>query len=251
MQINRQCAAVAALAAISLVSSQAMARNASQMSDLVGARAASAQGQVEARGFTYIDEHVGKEYVHTYWWNARDKNCIDIKLADGRYHSITDAANSDCNQKGRGGAGAAVAGAAVGALLIAALTSHKSSHHDDGKHYANVEDDAHYERGYTDGLHNAAYHNYDRSDAYANGYSAGVDEREANLSHHQRRGGYAQNCPSDLRGNECDYYKDGYKAGAQDGSSGMSMAYERHDGYDSRFEPYFARGYTDGWRATR
>jgi hypothetical protein len=23
---------------------------------------------------------------------------------------------------------------------------------------------------------------------------------------------------------------------------GMSMAYERHEGYDSRFEPYFARG---------
>jgi hypothetical protein len=32
---------------------------------------------------------------------------------------------------------------------------------------------------------------------------------------------------------------------------GMSMVYERHEGYDSRFEPYFARGYETGWKANR
>ena len=67
-------------------------------------------------------------------------------------------------------------------------------------------------------------------------------------------GGVAQAsnaCPSDIKGNECDYYKDGYKAGADDGKMGMSMVYERHEGYDSRFEPYFARGYEAGWKANR
>jgi hypothetical protein len=58
-------------------------------------------------------------------------------------------------------------------------------------------------------------------------------------------------CPPDLKGNECDYYKDGYRAGADDGKMGMSMVYERHEGYDSRFEPYFARGYEAGWKANR
>jgi len=58
-------------------------------------------------------------------------------------------------------------------------------------------------------------------------------------------------CPSDIKGNECDYYKDGYRAGADDGKMGMSMVYERHEGYDSRFEPYFARGYEAGWKANR
>jgi hypothetical protein len=58
-------------------------------------------------------------------------------------------------------------------------------------------------------------------------------------------------CPADIKGNECEYYKDGYRAGADDGKMGMSMAYERHDGYDSRFEPYFARGYEAGWKANR
>jgi hypothetical protein len=58
-------------------------------------------------------------------------------------------------------------------------------------------------------------------------------------------------CPSDIKGNECEYYQDGYRAGAEDGKMGMSMAYQRHEGYDSRFEPYFARGYEAGWRANR
>ena len=58
-------------------------------------------------------------------------------------------------------------------------------------------------------------------------------------------------CPSDIGGNECEYYMDGYRAGAADGGMGMSMVYERHDGYDSRFEPYFARGYEAGWMANR
>ena len=58
-------------------------------------------------------------------------------------------------------------------------------------------------------------------------------------------------CPSDIKGNECEYYQDGYKAGADDGKMGMSMMYERHEGYDSRFEPYFKRGYEAGWKANR
>jgi len=61
----------------------------------------------------------------------------------------------------------------------------------------------------------------------------------------------AASCPSDLGGNECEYYMDGYRAGADDGAMGMSMAYQRHEGYDSRFEPYFARGYEAGWTQTR
>jgi hypothetical protein len=46
-------------------------------------------------------------------------------------------------------------------------------------------------------------------------------------------------------------FKDGYRAGGDDGKMGMSMVYERHVGYDSRFEPYFARGYDAGWKANR
>ena len=69
----------------------------------------------------------------------------------------------------------------------------------------------------------------------------------------QHSGGYAdKGCPSGLKGNECEYYKDGYAAGAKDGKASMSNFYGRHaDGYDSRFEPYFARGYEAGWQDYR
>jgi hypothetical protein len=30
------------------------------------------------------------------------------------------------------------------------------------------------------------------------------------------KAGASDECPADLKGNECDYYKDGYKAGADD-----------------------------------
>lgn len=67
-----------------------------------------------------------------------------------------------------------------------------------------------------------------------------------------RTAGASGDCPSDIRGNECEYYVDGYKAGKNDGELSMSRVYERYsDGYDSRFEPYFARGYDAGWHDFR
>ena len=56
-------------------------------------------------------------------------------------------------------------------------------------------------------------------------------------------------CPDTWGGTiKCDYYKDGYKAGRTDRKSGLSNAYERHDGkYDSRNASYFQAGYEDGW----
>lgn len=58
-------------------------------------------------------------------------------------------------------------------------------------------------------------------------------------------------CPDTWTGLNCDYYKDGYKAGRQDRKANMSMAYERHSGaYDSRFEANYQAGYEDGWKGT-
>lgn len=183
-----------------LVASPALARSASQMSDLVGARGGQAEGQIEARGFVYVDGHHGGDGVHAYWWHPRDKNCINVRTWDGRYASITDAPNRDCNQKESGSTGAAVAGVALGAILIAAL-AHKSSHHDDGQHMADQAAEQQYDRGYNDGLHNATFHNYERTDAYVSGYQAGVDQRSRNTGYHSGKGGYAAHTAiNDLQG---------------------------------------------------
>jgi len=51
--------------------------------------------------------------------------------------------------------------------------------------------------------------------------------------------------------NERAYYDDGCVAGTRDAQNSMSMAYDRHEGYDSRFEPYFKQGYEACWLQNR
>lgn len=177
--------------AVTMSTMPVMARTANHLSDLVGARGSSGEMELERQGFTYVDGHSGKKYVHSYWWHHKDKNCVEVKTANGRYAAIVDAPNSDCHQKNSGGSGAAVAGAAVGAVLLAALLTHKSSHHEDGKHHADSFQDEQFERGYNDGLHNVAYHNYDKTDYYSRGYESGVAQRSRNTGYHSGNGGYS------------------------------------------------------------
>lgn len=180
------------------VSAPVFARNASTLTDINGARGSSAENMLEQRGFTYITGNKNSMgYVYSYWWNAADKNCVQVEVHDGLVSTINDAKDSDCNHS-NGNTAAAVGAVAGLAILGAALAS--KSHHHKGKEY-NQEQTGEFDRGYKDGLYNASYHNYNRSDAYSDGYAAGVDERNANLSHHHNRGGYVPAVNfSDLRG---------------------------------------------------
>ena len=84
---------------------------------------------------------------------------------------------------------------------------------------------------------------------YFSGEGGSHHDYENSYNHHDNRSG---SCPSDLGGNECEYYMDGYKAGKEDGQNSMSSVYERYsDDYDSRFEKYFASGYSAGWNDYR
>lgn len=182
---------IGAVATTAFVATPVLAEKAAQLVDINGMRGSSAESALQQRGFKHISTNKKSSgYVYSYWWNGSDDDCVQVEVYNGRVESITDATDQDCGHH-KGSAGAAV-GAVAGAALLGALLSHKSSHHDDNQHSADAKAEADYERGYTDGLHNAAYHNYDRSNSYSDGYQAGVDQREANLSHHQRRGGYAQ-----------------------------------------------------------
>jgi len=180
---------IAVVAAGSLLATPALAENARQLVDINGERAGDAEVMLQQRGFTHTSTNKNSRgAVHSYWWNGRDDNCVNVEVLNGRVNSIVDVSDQDCGHH----KGGAVAGAVAGAAILGALLSHKSNHHEDRQHLADQKAEADYERGYADGLHNAAYHNYDRSDAYSNGYTAGVDQRQANLSHHNNRGGYTK-----------------------------------------------------------
>lgn len=183
---------VLALTSVTTVATPALADRAAQLTQLNGLQAGGVESALRSRGFTHIASHRNSMgYTYAYWWDNGDNTCVRTEVYGGNVESIVDATAADCNQTGGGGnnnAGAAVAVAGL-AILGAALASR--SHHREGNDF-NAQQTAQFDRGYTDGLHGAAYHNYDRSDAYSNGYQVGTDERSANLSHHSGRGGYQQ-----------------------------------------------------------
>jgi len=193
----RNC--VTAVAGIALVTTPALARKASTLTDINGNSGASAENMLEQRGFKHVTTHKNSQgYAYSYWWHGGDKNCVVAEVYNGVVETMNDAKDSDCNHSGGGNTAAAV-GVVAGAALLGALLTHKS-HHKEGKDYDESQT-AEFERGYKDGLYNAAYHNYSRSDAYSHGYTQGVDERNANLSHHHGRGGYTSAVAiNDLRG---------------------------------------------------
>ena len=192
MTIIRSSIASIATVALAATATVASAETASQMQYLNGQSAGEAEGDLRQAGFHHVSSHDSSSngYTYSYWWDRQDDHCIRIEGWRNSVVSVADADKSDCD-KGGGGAGAAVA-AVAGAAILGALLSHKSHHHDDDSHSSDRNHEAAFDRGYSDGLHNASYHNYDRDEAYSDGYQAGVDEREANLRHHSRRGGYAQ-----------------------------------------------------------
>lgn len=186
-----KCAATLVVA--SIAATPVLADKARQLTDINGLYARDAEPQLQRRGFAHVSTNRNSRgYVYSYWWDERDDDCVQVEVYGGRVETITDASDQDCGHHTGGGDAATGVAVVAGVALLGALLSHKSNHHEDGQHSSDQQAEADYERGYTDGLHNASYHNNTRSDAYSSGYSAGVDERSANLRHHSGRGGYAQ-----------------------------------------------------------
>lgn len=174
----------------------AHAQTPSSLRDLVGARGAGGETQLQSRGWVHIKTDTGDDRKWSYWWQPSKRDCVSIAVVDGRFDSITETPAADCNQsaQSKGSSGAAVAaGVGVAAIIGAIALAHKSHNHDDGKHYPDEASDAGFERGYKDGLYNKSYHNYDKSDPYSRGYESGVAQRE-------RETGYRDGHRSDAAG---------------------------------------------------
>lgn len=192
MQISCLGRAFASVACVALAVSPALAEKASQLTSINGMSGSRAESALMDRGFTFIgSNNASSGYTYAHWWHAGSKNCITTETRNDMVLTVTDASASDCHQKSGNSDAAVAAGVVAGAAILGALLTHKSHHHDDRQHLSEGQAEMQYERGYTDGLHNAAYHNYETSERYAQGYTAGVDERNANLSHHSGRGGHA------------------------------------------------------------
>ena len=73
-----------------------------ELRDLVGARAAGGERQLEDRGFVWISTQTGSDRKWSYWWRQSDALCITVQTYDGRYASVVDSPAVDC-ERAQGG----------------------------------------------------------------------------------------------------------------------------------------------------
>ncbi len=95
--LHQSATVVAATMVLLLGSASVAAKAPSDVADLVGARGAGGETELGNRGYTYVTMTKGVQY----WWNAERKACVGIKVAEGRYKSITAAQASQCHQSAK------------------------------------------------------------------------------------------------------------------------------------------------------
>lgn len=167
----------------------ALAQNSKPLSDLIDARAAGGESELESRGYTFIAAAPAYGGAKAgFWWSSQSRNCVRVETFDGRFRSITNATGAQCNQHSTGSNQERnTAAAVIGIAALAAAAAHKNNAHDN-----KADTGGQFDLGYNDGLHNAPYYNPSRSEAYASGYEQGVDQRNRNISYHSNTGGYNQ-----------------------------------------------------------
>ncbi len=191
MLSNRSKRILAFCAALSLAAngSPALAQASNDLKDLVGAKGAGGEADLERRGYTHIDTSKSSNAAFSYWWNNQKSSCIRVTTRDGRYQALIDVDPSDCGQtKKESGMsdGAKVAVGAAALLGIAALL-HKSHDRDDRNY--NEQQTADFERGYRDGLYNNSFNRQGGGGEYNDGYNKGLEERNQQSSYRSGGGG--------------------------------------------------------------
>ncbi len=95
--LHQSATVVAATMVLLLGSASVAAKAPSDVADLVGARGAGGETELGNRGYTYVTMTKGVQY----WWNAERKACVGIKVAQGRYKSVSAAQASQCHQSAK------------------------------------------------------------------------------------------------------------------------------------------------------
>lgn len=78
----------------------ALAQSAPDLADLVGARAAGAETQMEARGYRITGGSTVRDIKFTFWWNDRKQSCVSVSTVEGRYTAIDTVPAGNCDAGG-------------------------------------------------------------------------------------------------------------------------------------------------------
>ena len=68
------------------------------LADLVGARAAGGETQLEARGYTFVTVNTVRDTKWAYWFSERARQCVQVATAGGRYTAINRVPDANCRQ---------------------------------------------------------------------------------------------------------------------------------------------------------
>jgi hypothetical protein len=91
----KKLAAVAILLA-SFATGPAFAQAADDLADLVGARAAVGETQLEARGYVFVTTNTVRDTKWSFWSSDRTHRCVEVATADGRYTAINRVPEDNC-----------------------------------------------------------------------------------------------------------------------------------------------------------
>lgn len=75
------------------------AQTPSEVADLVGARGAGGESELQRRGYVFVRTQEGDDRKWSNWWNPARGQCLSVVTMNGRYDSITVTPAPDCNQR--------------------------------------------------------------------------------------------------------------------------------------------------------
>ena len=86
--MNRSLVTILALVTLS---TPVLAKSPADIADLVGARAAGAESEIQARGYDNVKNNI--------WWNGATGTCVRVRVSNGRYSAIDTLKPNACGQK--------------------------------------------------------------------------------------------------------------------------------------------------------
>lgn len=93
------CLAAILLVPIFGLAPAASAQTPADVADLVGARGAGGETQLQARGYRFVRTVTGDDRKWSNWWHPQRRRCLSVATMDGRYASIVVAPAPDCGER--------------------------------------------------------------------------------------------------------------------------------------------------------
>jgi len=119
MRFYKPKRAAAAVAVAAMAAAPIAAKKADSLRDLIGVSGASAETQLQQRGFEYVSGNKNEYASNSYWWDRNGKDCVLVEVARGQVVMISDAKAEDCGHKSSNDG--AIAAAAIGAVALGAI----------------------------------------------------------------------------------------------------------------------------------